>query len=178
MICINNNNLTKYTSLLFSACREQSQISLVTYTTIFLCRLKFLLRYAIGWPNCMRVPLPALEVSMYRSKGLQNSVGAKTRAEHNNYFSFSKASYCSTSQIHSCYYCSNQEIGSNIQAKDLTNLLQQLAKPRNWCSSLIYVEADQSFTDDTLLLIKLEFARTYYISKVFYLRLAKCMFSF
>ena len=66
--------------------------------------------------------LACLEASEYRSKRLKMSFRDKRVAEHNNYYSFSKAYYCSTSQIHDYYYYNNLEIGRALQAKDLTNL--------------------------------------------------------
>ena len=67
-------------------------------------------------------PIAKLEASIYRSKGLEKSGKAKTGAEHNKYFSFSKAYYCSVPQIHAFYY-NNLDISRATQVKDLIMLL-------------------------------------------------------
>ena len=56
----------------------------------------------------MRAPPKAyLEAIMYGSKGLEKSCKAKSRAEHNNYFSFSKICCCSIPQIYGGYDYNN-----------------------------------------------------------------------
>ena len=50
------------------------------------------------------------EVFIWRSKGLEKSVKAKKRAEHNNYSSFSKVCYCAVPHIYGCCLGKNLEI--------------------------------------------------------------------
>ena len=45
-------------------------------------------------------PITQSEALMYISKGLEKLGRAKTKDEHNNYFSFLKAYYCSVPQIY------------------------------------------------------------------------------
>ena len=72
----------------------------------------------------MREPFIAyLDASMNISKGLKKSRKASTGAVHKNYFSFSKAYYCSVSQIHGCCYYNKIEIGKTTRAKDPINPL-------------------------------------------------------
>ena len=63
----------------------------------------------------MRVPpIVKLKACMERSKGLEISGKVKKSAEHNNYFSFSKAYYCLVPQIQGYCCCNNVEIGRAI----------------------------------------------------------------
>ena len=63
----------------------------------------------------MRARLIAyLEALISRSKIFEKLSKASTGAEYSNHFSFSKACYCSASQIHGCCYYNNLEIGKAI----------------------------------------------------------------
>ena len=106
MICINNCRLYKYIWPSFLACREQcKKLLVICFSLIFFCRLQLLTKVHYRVAQLYEGTTYSLVGSInVQIKRLRKTKQVKTGAEHNNYFSFSKAYYCSAPQIHGCCY--------------------------------------------------------------------------
>ena len=71
----------------------------------------------------MAPPSAYFEALLYIAKDLEKSGRVSTRAEHNNYFSISKACYCSAYQIHGFSYYCELAISRAILSKSLIDLI-------------------------------------------------------